>query len=110
MRGSEVQGSFYPAHYLAQGSSGYSSHHRGCYPLWDRLACPCNPADHADCVVEFLLWFGCIFVYINATAPTTQTLGAMHGLAQTLVAVTRAIGPASSHPYMRVVSRTLYWE
>ncbi|EAU85271.2 hypothetical protein CC1G_10057 [Coprinopsis cinerea okayama7 len=40
--------------------------------------------------------YGCIFMYITASAPNKQSLGATNGLSQTTVSVARAIGPALS--------------
>lgn len=37
---------------------------------------------------------GVVFIYINASAPNRASIGATNGLAQTVVSVTRAIGPA----------------
>ncbi|KAF7986425.1 hypothetical protein HWV62_31167 [Athelia sp. TMB] len=39
---------------------------------------------------------GCIFIYISAAAPNKRSLGATNGIAQTVVSVVRAIGPAAS--------------
>ncbi|RDB26103.1 Efflux pump azaL [Hypsizygus marmoreus] len=38
--------------------------------------------------------FGCIFMYITASAPSKRSLGATNGLSQTTVSIARAIGPA----------------
>ncbi|KAG1735527.1 major facilitator superfamily domain-containing protein [Suillus lakei] len=38
--------------------------------------------------------YGVVFMYINASAPSRSSIGATNGLAQTVVSVTRAIGPA----------------
>ncbi|KAF8220944.1 MFS general substrate transporter [Tricholoma matsutake] len=38
--------------------------------------------------------FGCIFIFIMASAPTKRSLGAVNGLSQTTVSVARALGPA----------------
>ncbi|TFL03986.1 major facilitator superfamily domain-containing protein [Pterulicium gracile] len=38
--------------------------------------------------------FGCVSLFVNASAPTPTSLGATHGLAQTTASITRAIGPA----------------
>ncbi|TFK50149.1 MFS general substrate transporter [Heliocybe sulcata] len=38
--------------------------------------------------------FGCIFIYINSSAPSKRSLGATNGMAQTTVSIIRALGPA----------------
>ena len=38
---------------------------------------------------------GCIFIYISASSPNRASLGATNGIAQLLVSITRAIGPAA---------------
>ncbi|KAG2110676.1 major facilitator superfamily domain-containing protein [Suillus discolor] len=38
--------------------------------------------------------FGVVFMYINASAPNRASIGATNGLAQTVVSVIRAVGPA----------------
>ncbi|KZT20445.1 MFS general substrate transporter, partial [Neolentinus lepideus HHB14362 ss-1] len=38
--------------------------------------------------------FGCVFIYINSSAPSKRSLGATNGMAQTTVSVIRAVGPA----------------
>jgi len=38
--------------------------------------------------------FGCIFMYVTASAPSKRSLGATNGLSQTTVSIARAIGPA----------------
>jgi len=40
--------------------------------------------------------FGCIFMFITASAPAKRSLGAVNGLSQTTVSIARAIGPALS--------------
>ncbi|TFK27818.1 MFS general substrate transporter [Coprinopsis marcescibilis] len=40
--------------------------------------------------------YGCIFMYVTASAPTKHSLGATNGLSQTTVSFARAIGPALS--------------
>ncbi|KLO06723.1 MFS general substrate transporter [Schizopora paradoxa] len=40
--------------------------------------------------------YGCVFIYINGAAASRKTLGATNGLAQMMVSVMRAIGPASA--------------
>lgn len=40
--------------------------------------------------------YGCIFMYITASAPNKRSLGATNGLSQTTVSAARAIGPALS--------------
>ncbi|EAU85270.2 major facilitator superfamily transporter [Coprinopsis cinerea okayama7 len=49
----------------------------------------------------FLLFFmdtayGCVFMYVTASAPNKRSLGATNGLSQTTVSLARAIGPALS--------------
>ncbi|KAF7964934.1 hypothetical protein HWV62_1611 [Athelia sp. TMB] len=39
---------------------------------------------------------GCVFIYLSAAAPNKHSRGATNGLAQTVVSVVRAIGPAAS--------------
>ncbi|PFH51081.1 hypothetical protein AMATHDRAFT_191973 [Amanita thiersii Skay4041] len=38
--------------------------------------------------------YGCVFIYVTASAPNRHSLGATHGLSQTTVSIFRAIGPA----------------
>ncbi|RDB25899.1 Efflux pump azaL [Hypsizygus marmoreus] len=38
--------------------------------------------------------FGCVFMYVTASAPDAHSLGATNGLSQTTVSITRAVGPA----------------
>ncbi|KAJ2934959.1 hypothetical protein H1R20_g2101, partial [Candolleomyces eurysporus] len=40
--------------------------------------------------------YGCIFMYVTASAPNKRSLGATNGLSQTTASVARAIGPALS--------------
>ncbi|KAH9958622.1 MFS general substrate transporter [Russula dissimulans] len=40
--------------------------------------------------------YGCVFIYISASSPNRASLGATNGLAQLLVSIMRAIGPAAS--------------
>ncbi|KAI9443937.1 MFS general substrate transporter [Lactarius indigo] len=40
--------------------------------------------------------FGVIFMYISSAAPNRRSLGATNGVAQTMVSIQRAIGPAAS--------------
>ncbi|KAI0291899.1 MFS general substrate transporter [Multifurca ochricompacta] len=42
------------------------------------------------------LAYGCIFLYISAASPNRASLGATNGLAQLLVSIMRAIGPAAT--------------
>ncbi|KAI0261481.1 member of major facilitator superfamily multidrug-resistance, DHA1 sub-family [Gloeopeniophorella convolvens] len=42
------------------------------------------------------LCYGCVFIYISGAAPNRASLGATNGIAQLLVSITRAIGPAAS--------------
>ena len=37
---------------------------------------------------------GCILIFVSAAAPNRRMLGATNGVAQTVVSITRAIGPA----------------
>lgn len=39
---------------------------------------------------------GCVFIYISTAAPNKRSLGATNGIAQTVVSIVRAIGPAAS--------------
>jgi hypothetical protein len=39
--------------------------------------------------------YGCIFIYISASSPNRASLGATNGIAQLLVSIVRAIGPAT---------------
>ncbi|KAI6149248.1 major facilitator superfamily domain-containing protein [Pisolithus tinctorius] len=43
------------------------------------------------------LSFSVTFIYINAAAPNRASIGATNGLAQMMVSVTRALGPASAN-------------
>jgi MFS family permease len=48
-------------------------------------------------LVLIVIWglaFGCIFMFITASAPAKNVLGAINGLGQTSASVARAIGPA----------------
>jgi len=40
--------------------------------------------------------YGCIFIYISAASPNRASLGATNGIAQVVVSITRAIGPATA--------------
>lgn len=40
--------------------------------------------------------YGCIFMFVTASAPNRRSLGATNGLSQTTVSIARAIGPAMS--------------
>ncbi len=37
---------------------------------------------------------GCMFIYITASSPNKNSLGATNGISQTTVSIARAIGPA----------------
>jgi hypothetical protein len=39
---------------------------------------------------------GCIFIYISAASPNRASLGATNGIAQLLVSIVRAVGPATT--------------
>ena len=39
---------------------------------------------------------GAIFLYISSAAPNKRSLGATNGLAQTMVSIQRAVGPAAA--------------
>ena len=41
-----------------------------------------------------LLITGCIFMFITASAPAKNVLGAINGLGQTTASIARAVGPA----------------
>lgn len=45
-------------------------------------------------VITWDMAYGTIFLYITASAPTNNVLGAINGLGQTSAAVARAVGPA----------------
>jgi MFS family permease len=49
---------------------------------------------HLVIVVTWDMAYGTIFLFITASAPTNDVLGAINGLGQTSAAVARAIGPA----------------
>lgn len=51
--------------------------------------------------------YGCVFMYINSSAPSKRTLGAVNGLAQMVVSVMRCIGPAVASS---LYSRCLQWQ
>ncbi|TDL19280.1 MFS general substrate transporter [Rickenella mellea] len=38
--------------------------------------------------------FGCVFMYVTASSPNKKSLGTMNGFSQTLVSITRGIGPS----------------
>jgi len=40
--------------------------------------------------------YGCIFIYISAASPNRASLGATNGIAQLLVSIVRAVGPATT--------------
>ncbi|TDL19281.1 member of major facilitator superfamily multidrug-resistance, DHA1 sub-family [Rickenella mellea] len=44
----------------------------------------------------FTVCFGCVFIYLTAASPNKRSLGGTNGIAQTLVSITRCIGPASA--------------
>jgi len=48
-------------------------------------------------MMEYLVdpFTGCIFIYISASSPNRASLGATNGIAQLLVSIVRAIGPAT---------------
>jgi len=43
-----------------------------------------------------LSFTGCIFIYIAAASPNRASLGATNGIAQVLVSIVRAFGPATA--------------
>jgi MFS family permease len=49
---------------------------------------------HLVVAVTWDMAYGTIFLFITASAPTNNVLGAINGLGQTSAAVTRAVGPA----------------
>ncbi|KAF9453691.1 MFS general substrate transporter [Macrolepiota fuliginosa MF-IS2] len=51
-------------------------------------------------VAEF--GFGCIFMYINSSAPTKRSLGSVSGLGQTAVSVARFLGPTIANGMLGV--------
>lgn len=48
----------------------------------------------------------CIFIYVAAASPNRASLGATNGIAQLLVSITRAIGPASASSMFSISVRT----
>ena len=40
---------------------------------------------------------GCVFIFITASAPNKASLGSVNGIAQMLVSIMRAVGPASAN-------------
>ncbi|KAF7967565.1 hypothetical protein HWV62_33761 [Athelia sp. TMB] len=64
---------------------------RGAWPVaWAGLALQFVFAISMD------MSYGCVFIYLSAAAPNKHSRGATNGLAQTVVSVVRAIGPAAS--------------
>lgn len=60
--------------------------------------------------------YGVVFMYINASAPNRASIGATNGLAQTVVSIIRAVGPAlANSAYSLSIERQLlggnmvYW-
>jgi len=49
-----------------------------------------------SCLAFLDLAYGTIFMYVTASAPNKRSLGATNGLAQTIVSIARAVGPAFS--------------
>jgi len=47
------------------------------------------------CPIENMA-FNCIFLYVNASAKSSSTLGATNGIAQTAASLARAVGPAGA--------------
>ncbi|OJA08648.1 hypothetical protein AZE42_05276 [Rhizopogon vesiculosus] len=73
------------------------------FPIMSWLVHTKGAVDHAITVtligqiVLILLWdmaFACAFMFITASAPTKNVLGAINGLGQTTVSMARAVGPA----------------
>ncbi|KAF8810044.1 member of major facilitator superfamily multidrug-resistance, DHA1 sub-family [Phlegmacium glaucopus] len=58
------------------------------YVVWIVLGCQLS----SSLVME--LGYGCVYMYITAAAPNKRSLGATHGLSQTLVSIGRIITPA----------------
>ncbi|KZT38806.1 MFS general substrate transporter [Sistotremastrum suecicum HHB10207 ss-3] len=52
-------------------------------------------AQLAGCILVSMTW-GCIFILIMSSAPSSSALGATNGLAQTTASIARAIGPESA--------------
>ncbi|KAG8213450.1 major facilitator superfamily domain-containing protein [Butyriboletus roseoflavus] len=52
------------------------------------------------------LGFSCIFIYIAAASPNRASLGATNGIAQLLVSIMRAIGPASATSMFSISIKT----
>ncbi|KAI9439344.1 MFS general substrate transporter [Lactarius indigo] len=61
-----------------------------------------NPATGLLIVLQFSaltssgMGFGTIFMYISSAAPNKRSLGATNGVAQTIVSIQRAVGPAAA--------------
>ncbi|KAH9052780.1 MFS general substrate transporter [Lactarius vividus] len=61
-----------------------------------------NPAARLLIILQFSaltlsgMGFGAIFMYISSASPNKRSLGATNGLAQTIVSIQRAIGPAAA--------------
>ncbi|KAI0039016.1 MFS general substrate transporter [Auriscalpium vulgare] len=49
------------------------------------------------CSLGLSLCYGCIFIYLSAASPNRASLGATNGLAQLMVSVMRAVGPAAAN-------------
>ncbi|PFH51071.1 hypothetical protein AMATHDRAFT_143366 [Amanita thiersii Skay4041] len=45
-------------------------------------------------MIVMITGYGCVFMYVTASAPNRRSLGATNGLSQTTVSIFRAIGPA----------------
>jgi len=43
------------------------------------------------------LCYGCIFIFISASAPNKASLGSVNGIAQVMVSIVRTIGPAAAN-------------
>ncbi|KAF8162794.1 major facilitator superfamily domain-containing protein [Crassisporium funariophilum] len=61
------------------------------YVVWVVLGCQLS----ASLVME--LGYGCVYMFITSAAPNKRSLGATHGLAQTLVSIGRIVTPAMTN-------------
>ncbi|THH19255.1 hypothetical protein EW146_g1876 [Bondarzewia mesenterica] len=58
--------------------------------------------------VAISLSYGCVFIYIAASAPNRASLGATNGLAQMMVSVMRTFGPAATNSLFSLSMRHNY--
>ncbi|KAG2342106.1 MFS general substrate transporter [Suillus weaverae] len=73
------------------------------FPIMSWILCVRGEIDHAITfallcqLVMLVIWhtaYGTIFLFITASAPTNNVLGAINGLSQTSTSMARAVGPA----------------